>query len=84
MDARVMPYHTHIAQGDAPMTAWTSSESATIEKARGLEHPSLRADEPSHIHIPRPSRAARSAAEIAPLEPSNFHRQGLTAASATP
>lgn len=68
MHALLMPYHTQIAEGDAPMTTWTIDEPITIEKADALEISSLRADEPSHIHIPRPSRVLRPAVEVAPLE----------------
>ena len=68
MHARVMPYHTYIAEGDAPMTTWTIDDPITIEKAGVLEIPSLRADEPSHIHIPRPSRVSRLPVAVTHIE----------------
>ena len=67
MHALAMPYHTHITEGDVPMTPWTNDWPITIENAEALEIPSLRADEPSHIHIPRPSRVPRLAVAAAPL-----------------
>jgi hypothetical protein len=43
------------------MTTWTIDEPITIEKPEASEILLLRADEPSHIHIPRPSRLVRPA-----------------------
>jgi hypothetical protein len=50
------------------MTTWTNDEPITIERAEELKILSHRADEPSHIHIPRPSRVPRIAIAAAPVE----------------
>jgi hypothetical protein len=65
------------------MTAWTRDELSTIERAEELEIPSLRADEPSHIHIPRPSRVTRPAGTATPLEWSEIRRQSVPVGSMT-
>lgn len=65
------------------MTAWTSNEPITIEQAEALAVLSLQADEPSHIHIPRPSRVMRPATTPAPIEWSELRRQSLPTAPAT-
>ena len=50
------------------MTTWTIDEPITIEKSEASEILSLRADEPSHIHIPRPSRVSRLPVAVAHIE----------------
>jgi hypothetical protein len=41
------------------MTALINEKHMTIENVEALDSSSLRADEPSHIHIRRPSRVLR-------------------------
>jgi hypothetical protein len=53
------------------MTALINEKHISIEHVEALARSSLRAEEPSHIHIPRPSRVMRLTAGAAHHERSD-------------